>query len=576
MTTIKGKECKFVVHVPSNHPDVDDVHLIKEVTHFTDGTTQPSIRLVRNYKRPYWITKRAFRNHKQKKECEHISKLDRFDCTESNLRNQIARSLDKGWSKDHLKELLASPYVYGADVSSMSFIKNEYKQKYSDCVSPNSLAFLDIETDMVHGHKKTVLITVVAKGICFTAVTEEFISGIADVQGLYELAKKKYINEYIEKHKLETKLVVVKNNIEAFKAAFSLLHQIKPDIVAIWNINYDIPKIIGEIEDEGLDPTDIFSDPSVPKMHRLCKYKLGKTKRVTASGKVMPINIAAQWHTLHLTASFYVIDAMCVYKLLRLAKQEQPHYSLDWILNLELGIRKLKFKEADGYEKEKWHSFMQTFYKIEYAIYNMFDCISMIELDAKTTDLAYAFTSSCDTTEFTRFNSQPKKIADAFFYFTMKNKDYVLGTVGYANDNIKSEDMDEDIVLDEAVDEVSEDDMVYDEGERCLSLAGWIVTLPSYMSVLGLRLIEEDHTLQTNIRAFVYDSDSSAAYPSATSVCNVSKATTFREIIDINGIDEYKFRLQNLNMVLGATNSLEYCVNMFNMPEPYELLTLIE
>ena len=154
MTTIKGKECKFVVHVPSNHPDVDDVHLIKEVTHFTDGTTQPSIRLVRNYKRPYWITKRAFRNHKQKKECEHISKLDRFDCTESNLRNQIARSLDKGWSKDHLKELLASPYVYGADVSSMSFIKNEYKQKYSDCVSPNSLAFLDIETDMVHGHKR--------------------------------------------------------------------------------------------------------------------------------------------------------------------------------------------------------------------------------------------------------------------------------------------------------------------------------------------------------------------------------------------------------------------------------------
>jgi hypothetical protein len=96
------------------------------------------------------------------------------------------------------------------------------------------------------------------------------------------------------------------------------------------------------------------------------------------------------------------------------------------------------------------------------------------------------------------------------------------------------------------------------------------------MSVLGLNLIEEDPTIQTNFRAFVYDSDSSAAYPSATSVCNVSKATTHREIIDINGVDESVFRMQNLNMVLGSTNSLEYCTNMFKMPEPYQLLDLID
>jgi hypothetical protein len=573
-TEIKGKECKFVVHVPSIHPDIEDIHLIKEVTHFSDGTLVPSIRLIKNYKRPYWITKRAFRNHKQKKECERISKLDRFECTESSLRNNIARALDKSWTKEHLKELLVSPYVYGADVSSMSFIKNDYKTKHPGCVSANSLAFLDIETDMVIGHNKTVLITIVSKGKCFTAVTKEYISGLADIQSLYDICKKKYIQEYIEKHNLECELLVVEDNIAAFTEAFKRLHQIKPDILAIWNINYDIPKIIAEIEDAGLDPADIFCDPAIPKTYRVCNYKLGKTKRVTASGKVMPINIAAQWHTLNLTASFYVIDAMCVYKLLRLAKAEQPHYSLDWILNLELGIRKLKFKEADAYEKAQWHSFMQSHYKMEYVIYNMFDCISMIELDAKTTDLAYAFTSSCDTTEFSRFNSQPKKIADAFFYFANSKKDHILGTVGMVRDKVIAEDMEEDITLDEDVGD--EDDLIYDEGARCLSLAGWIVTLPSYMSVLGLNLIEEDPTIQTNFRAFVYDSDSSAAYPSATSVCNVSKATTHREIIDINGVDESVFRMQNLNMVLGSTNSLEYCTNMFKMPEPYQLLDLID
>jgi hypothetical protein len=575
MTNIKGKECKFVVHVPSNHPDVEDVHLIKEVTHYDDGSTIPGIRMVKNYKRPFYVTKRSHRNHKQKKECEHISKLDRFDCTESELRNQIARTLDKAWSKDHLKELLVSPYIYGADVTSTSFIKNDYKNKYPGIASANSLAFLDIETDMVHGHKKTVLITVVMKGICFTAVTEEFAKGIGDIQSLYNLGKKKYIQEYIDKHKLECQLVVVKNNIEAFKAAFKLLHEKKPDLLAIWNINYDVPKMIGEIEDEGLDPADIFCDPAVPKAYRLCKYKMGKTKKITASGKVMPINIAAQWHTLYLTASFYVVDAMCIYKLLRLAKAEQPHYSLDWILDVELGIRKLKFKEADGYEKEQWHSFMQSQYKVEYIIYNMFDCISMMELDAKTTDMAFAFTSSCDTTDFSRFNSQPKKIADAFNYFIQERKGYILGTVGFSKESNVSDDTDPDVVLDDD-DGDDEDSMTYDDGARCLSLAGWIVTLPSYMSVLGLNIIEEDPTIKTNIRAFVYDSDSSAAYPSATSVCNVSKATTHREIIEISGIDENVFRAQNLNIVLGSTNSLEYCVNMFGMPEPHKLLDLID
>lgn len=575
MTNIKGKECKFVVHIPSYHPDVDDVHLIKEVIHFEDGTTKPKVTFVKNYKRPFWITKRQYRNHKQKKECEHISKLDQYHCTESQLRSQIAKNLERAWSKEQLKELLVSPYVYGADVSSCSFIKNEYKTAYPNCISANNLAMLDIETDMVIGHKKTVLITVVAKGICFTAVTEEFAHGIADIQTLYNASKRKHIQEYIDKHQLKTELLVVKDNIEAFRAAFKLLHEIKPDLVAIWNINYDIPKILGEMEDAGVDPTDIMCDPIVPKIYRVCKYKMGKTKRVTASGKVQPINIAAQWHTLHLTASFYVVDAMCVYKLLRLAKAEQPHYSLDWILNLELGIRKLNFKEADGYEKGNWHKFMQSMYKVEYIIYNMFDCISMVELDGVTTDLAYAFSSSCDTTDFSKFNSQPKKIADAFFYFALKNKGYVLATVGHAKDSPMAADMEEDVVEDDASD--NEDDaMVYDDGARCLSLAGWIVTLPSHMSMLGLKLIDEDPTIHTNIRCFTYDSDSTAAYPSATSVNNVSKATTYREIISISGVDEDVFRYQNMNLLLGASNSIEYCTNMFNMPKPHELLNLID
>ena len=90
--------------------------------------------------------------------------------------------------------------------------------------------------------------------------------------------------------------------------------------------------------------------------------------------------------------------------------------------------------------------------------------------------------------------------------------------------------------------------------------------------MLGDTLIEEDATAHTGIRSFVYDSDEVSAYPKATSTCNVSKTTTKREIINIDGIDEYMFRRQNLNILVGDTNALSYGQNMFALPKPTDLL----
>ena len=106
-------------------------------------------------------------------------------------------------------------------------------------------------------------------------------------------------------------------------------------------------------------------DPAVPYQYRVCRYKEGPTKKVTASGQQKPLNPALQWHTLELTASFYVLDAMCVYKRLRMAKQEEPSYALNAILDKELGIRKLSFTEAEQYSGLKWHQVMQQDFKLE-------------------------------------------------------------------------------------------------------------------------------------------------------------------------------------------------------------------
>lgn len=84
------------------------------------------------------------------------------------------------------------------------------------------------------------------------------------------------------------------------------------------------------------------------------------------------------------------------------------------------------------------------------------------------------------------------------------------------------------------------------------------------MSSPGLRLLKEDPTIATNIRAFVADLDASAAYPTGILIANVCKENTVREVCIIKGIDEDVFRLQNLNFVTGKVNALEYVETMFN------------
>ena len=65
-----------------------------------------------------------------------------------------------------------------------------------------------------------------------------------------------------------------------------------------------------------------------------------------------------------------------------------------------------------------------------------------------------------------------------------------------------------------------------------------------------------------------------ASYPSDTIVGNVSKDTTVKQLMSIEGIDKELFKLQNINLFFGSVNSLEYCNVMHGMPTLIELKEL--
>lgn len=541
-TNIIARECRFVIHIPAAN-NRKDMHLIKEQVHYSDGSIVPNIRLLPEFKRPYYITKQSLRSYKQKREWTSLNDVMEKQVTQSQLRDEIANVLNKRYSKDSIRKLCRNPYIYGTDISSTSIIKKMYLDKYPNVSSRHTVATFDIETDVVNNTDDIIIASVIFQDKAYVCVLKSFLQGYATVETVLQNTANKYIGEYIKKHNLKIELYLAKDSLDLLRTLFSKVHEWKPDFLAIWNMDFDMPKVLKTLEKYKIDPAEILCDPNLPRNLRVCRYIQGAKKKITSSGKETPIPPAAQWHTLLCTSSFYVIDAMCVYKQIRTGSPEEPSYSLDSILNKELGIRKLSFTEADKYSKLAWHQFMQTNYKMEYVVYNIFDSLSMLELDEKTKDLAYTFGSYAYITDYHSFKSQPKRIIDALHYYLL-DKGYIIGTSGFD-----------------------------EEEDETLGLKEWILVLPSFLTMPGLKLIEEDESLSTNIRCMVFDADAVGAYPSATSACNVSKETTKRELINVFGRTKV-FRKQNMNLVLGHTNAIEYSTNMFKLPKPNELLEL--
>jgi hypothetical protein len=373
------------------------------------------------------------------------------------------------------------------------------------------------------------------------AIERHMDNFLKEVQRVHDESEGKKLDEtllqHILKNKLEIEVFIADNEIDLVKRTFERIHSWRPDFLAIWNMNFDIPKVLAACSRANVEPMDILCDPKLPRAVRFCKYKEGSTKKVTASGKQMPIKPANQWHTLELTASFYVIDSMCCYRRIR-GGAELPSYSLDAILGLELGLTKIKIEEAEKYKKGEWHRFMQKNMIFDYIAYGLFDSFSMILLDEKTKDLSRTLPYLCEYTSFEDYASQTKRLRDNFYLFGLENLGMVLASLGPRRKTPKKEEV---IVDDDMV--IVDEETVEGEEDKTLDRRNWVVTLRAFMSVLGLCVIEEDPKLQTLIRAFVYDSDVVSSYPNCTLVANVSKRTTRKEVIHKGSDQSLKLRI---------------------------------
>lgn len=460
-------ECKHALYFTANDGSPNDLLLIKEYEYPGDGGPRKGrIRQIYNHKRPYYITKQFYREgsqaHKDKKEWERIDRLDKFMSTEINMPADIMRKLGRipGGRMD-LRQIAQSPYVYGTDVNSCVLTKHHYLTKWPDRITPNQVAVVDTETDMLisdpsqPGYEEIIMASITMKERAKLVVVESFLSKVPNAEAQIREKFDYYLSDFtiqdeddkprqvnlIQMRNLQLEIVFVKDAGEAARVIIETAHDWSPDILAFWNIDFDMNKMIQAMEKRGYDLGQVFSDPKIPREFKQFRYIQGPAQKVTASGHTMALAPAERWHEVVCPASWYALDAMCVYLKLRIAGGKKPSYALDAILNDELGIRKLKFEEANHLSGASWHRFMQERYPIEYCIYNLFDCISVEMLDEKTTDLQTMISLMCAHSEYRRFPSQPRRTCDDLHFLALEN-----GLVCASTSNRMMDENDEHVI----------------------------------------------------------------------------------------------------------------------------------
>ncbi len=554
---VAGRECKHVIYIPPKYQGGPDYHYIKEVVHLKDKTVVPNTRVIKDYQRTYAITKEAFRNHTQKKEWEDASKVNFYKSTQGNLVRSIANTMGKPGFTGNLKRISRAPkeprkqpngkyaadgqFLYMADILSTSVIKQEeYKSKFPGFNSFNTMACTDTETDMVNRTNKIIMQTVTMKEKVYTAIVAPYLKGIANPKEKLQEMLVQYLPEIVSSRNIKWEIDIVEDETIVVCKVMEKVHEWSPDFLALWNASFDIGKMTSALKSKGIEPKDVFSDPRLPPDLRMFEVKEGNSQKVTASGKKTPLAPHMLWNTVVTPASYYIIDSMCAYKQIRTGRQEERSYGLDFILNKYLKRGKLKFTEADHLKGADWHIFMQKNYPLEYVIYNVFDCVGMEMLDEVTRDLAVAMPNGAAMSDYSKFNSQPRRVCDKLHYFCLE-RNRVMGTTS--------------------------DEMEVELDSKVISLRNWIVMLPAHLVAdNGLRIILEYPNLISNIRTHIGDLDVSASYPNGGSTYNISRQTTKKELISIDGVSDFNRRMQGINLSGGDSNSVEFCTNIFGMP----------
>lgn len=495
----------FYVHSCYIKNEKDDYVFVKEKEVTIDEQTSDIIKVKNNLKlipspkKRVWITKENFRNHKGKKETERIDHCDCYIIENRNIKEELGKLLGINVHKfTKLKDILNSPYVYGADLDMESLVRLAYESNLKHNTIIFAKGFLDIEQSVL-GDNQINAITLIVDGIIYNGYLKSFmkkkVNGVmvdANENDVIELADK-YLGDYFLKYNLKLNVVGFDKEIDLIKWIIDKVHFHQLDFVGIWNMAFDIPTIIDRIKANGIDPKDILCDPLIAREYRLCEFLPDFNKNVA--------HIVEKWGWFDCTSHTQWLDLMTLFARKRKRESKRPKYSLDAIAKAEINDSKLHIAETGHYE-------MQTERFVEYDVYNIKDALLIYLMEDKNKDIdtLYGLSRSIRMHDF---NKQGSMLNHSYEKFLL-NKGYVLGCTG------------------------SEMNGPYD---YMMHRIGGAVGNAKNTREMGAFCTPQLPDYNTNIIPYVADSDYKSYYPNTKLAGNISKETKVVTVAQIEGHD---------------------------------------
>lgn len=487
--------------------------------------------------RIFYVTLPQWQNHNYKKEFEDIANCEKFICKDSELEQRVAGALGYyGFRKRPMRMLASSPYLYVADIPTEVLIKQKYLKQSPPQMAPFTRGGLDIESE-VRGEKRINAITFIHEHEIFTCALKEYCRiHIKDEEfkpATEDDCRKvidDLIGDYYKANGFTVTFHMGDTELDLIKWIFARIHEKKTNFIGVWNIEFDIPKIIERIQALGADPAEIMCHPEVPKQYRLVDWFEDK------SNSKQKAHITDRWHWVTIAGYSQFLDSMLLYARLRKASGKESSYSLDYISNKILGTGKL---HLGGEISNHWYE--QHYHFLPYIAYNVNDVLIMQLMELKTEDMI-GLTALSGNSLMSEFAKQTVQVRNNAYAFAVPR-----GKVpASASANMFTE---------------------YDE---MMAKAGGTVLPPNKAVGVSIEAVEEMHR-PTMVTVAANDLDVSSFFPSLIEAFNISKESYLGTIINVNGHNKLENEILCGGIVQPRVGAMEVGERFFGL-DTYDVM----